>query len=201
MAAGEPAAARNLEDWREAFCAADRNSVRRRDGRTPIGRGADVPNGRGRSLSSAHHLRGRRPGAPIPPPDIDAQDAWFAKAEDFLLSTLDKDTAYDTITAALDQLPPPASQASEALADGLLPLPEGTVASPALGREFVDVLAELRGANHVNIYAAASFWWTLGGGDYAPHALCCRGLPDPFLFSTLLTGRFSPAPEQDRPSG
>jgi type VI secretion system protein ImpM len=141
------------------------------------------------------------PGAPIPPPDIDAQDAWFAKAEDFLLSTLDKDTAYDTITAALDQLPPPASQAGEALADGLLALREGTVASPAVGREFVDVLAELRRANHVNIYAAASFWWTLGGGDYAPHALCCHGLPDPFLFSTMLTGRFSPATEPDRPSG
>ena len=37
-------------------------------------------------------------GAAIPPPDIDAQDEWFAAAEDFLLSTLDKDVAYETIT-------------------------------------------------------------------------------------------------------
>ena len=38
------------------------------------------------------------------------------------------------------------------------------------------------------VYAAASFWWTVGGGDFPPLALSCRGLPDPYRYSTLLTG-------------
>ena len=112
-----------------------------------------------------------------------------------ILATLDKDRPYDTITAGLDQLPPPASQAGQAPAEGLLLVREGTFASATTGREFVDVFKDLRVANHVNTYASASFWWTLGGGEYAPHALCCRGLPDPFMFSTMLTGQFNPATE------
>src|SRR5215467_1415256 len=46
---------------------------------------------------------------PIPPPDIDPQDAWFAKTEEFLLSTLDRDLSYDATMAALDQFTPPTS--------------------------------------------------------------------------------------------
>ena len=34
-------------------------------------------------------------GAPIPPPEIDSQDAWFTATEEFLLSTLDRDVSYD----------------------------------------------------------------------------------------------------------
>src|SRR5262245_13344907 len=35
-------------------------------------------------------------GAAIPPPELDPQDAWFAEAEEFLLSTLDQDTTFDS---------------------------------------------------------------------------------------------------------
>jgi hypothetical protein len=50
-------------------------------------------------------------------------------------------------------------------------------------------------SNHASTYAAASFWWTLGGSDYAPQALCCRRMPDPFLYAKMLTGRFDVAAE------
>jgi len=135
------------------------------------------------------------PGGPIPPPDIDSQDGWFNAAEDFLLATLDNERPYDTITAALDQLAPPSTHVSQVSAEGILHVRDGTLASAKGDREFADVFKDLRIANHANSYAAASFWWTLGGGDYAPYTLCCRGLPDPFLFSTMLTGRFNPATE------
>jgi type VI secretion system protein ImpM len=133
-------------------------------------------------------------GAPIPPPDIDSQNDWFAKAEDFLLATLDTAKDYDTITAALDQLTPPAT-ATSPTAEGVFAVRDGILASKTSDREFADVFKDLRAANHVNVYSAASCWWTLGGGDYAPHAMCCHGLPDPFVFSTMLTGRFNPATE------
>ncbi len=48
---------------------------------------------------------------------------------------------------------------------------------------FSELFASLRSANHSSIYSAASFWWTVGGGDYPPLAFCCRRMPDPFLFT------------------
>ena len=135
------------------------------------------------------------PAAPIPPPDLDAQEDWFAATEDFLLSTLDNDIAFDTTTAALDQLPPAACRATNVLPDGMVLIGDGAVAASAAGRSFLDLCGELRTANHVSTYAAASFWWTLGGGDYAPRALCCRRMPDPFLYAKMLTGRFDIAAE------
>jgi type VI secretion system protein ImpM len=129
----------------------------------------------------------------IPPPDIAAQDDWFAAAEDFLLSTLDKNAAYETITGALDRLAPPAYDATTADAPGTSALQPGTLAAPLGERSFAEMFAALRAANHASTYAAASFWWTLGGDDYPPIGFNCRRMPDPFLFDGMLTGRFAPA--------
>ena len=132
------------------------------------------------------------PGMPIPPPDLDAQDEWFAASEEFLLSTLHNDVAFDAITAALDRLAPPQVQSSNTLEDGMIVVTEGCVGMPAAARAHSDVLGSLRVANHFSTYAAASFWWTLGGDAYRPFALSCRGMPSPFLFANMLTGQFTP---------
>jgi type VI secretion system protein ImpM len=134
-------------------------------------------------------------GAAIAPPDIDAQDDWFAAAEEFLLATLEKDVAFDTVTAALDRLAPPACHPTHAVPEGMARVVDGAVIAAAAGHSFLDLCGSLRAANHVGAYAAASFWWTLGGGDYPPLALSCRGMPDPFLFANMLTGNFKPAIE------
>jgi type VI secretion system protein ImpM len=55
----------------------------------------------------------------------------------------------------------------------------------------MELCRSLRATNHASAYAAASFWWTLGGEGYEPCALSCRGMPDPFLFANMLTGRFT----------
>jgi type VI secretion system protein ImpM len=135
------------------------------------------------------------PGAAIPPPDIDAQDEWFHGAEEFLLATLQKDVAFDTITAALDRMAPPACHATNALPEGMAQVRDGAVVAAAAGHSFLDLCGSLRAAKHASAYAAASFWWTLGGGDYQPLALSCRGMADPFLFANMLTGHFKPAVE------
>jgi type VI secretion system protein ImpM len=133
------------------------------------------------------------PGAPIPPPELDAQDEWFAAAEEFLLSTLHHDVAFDAITAALDRLAAPHSQPSNALPEGMTAVAEGSLGTPAVGHPFADLFGTLRTANHVSTYAAATFWWTLGGDAYPPFALSCRGMPTPFLFANMMTGRFAAA--------
>ena len=133
------------------------------------------------------------PEDPISPPDIDAQDEWFTASEEFLLSTLQKETAFEAITAALEQLAPPACRPA-ALPDGMTRPKEGAVVAPAVTSSFVEVCGALRNANHASAYAAASFWWTSGGNNYHPLALSCRGMPDPFLFTGMLTGRFANLP-------
>ena len=139
------------------------------------------------------------PGTSIAPPDIDAQDDWFAAAEEFLLATLQKDVAFETITTALDRLAAPACHGADTAYEGMIPVSAGAIVAAAAGRSFVDLCGSLRTANHVSTYAAASFWWTLGGHDYQPLALSCRGMPDPFLFANIMTGQFKPAIEQNRP--
>jgi type VI secretion system protein ImpM len=129
-------------------------------------------------------------GAAIPPPDIDAQDQWFVAAEDFLLSTLDERAAYEAITDTLDRLAPPLYRAIDAVPDGMSTTMNGAVAAPLADAPLAETFASLRAANHVNAYAAASFWWTLGGGDFQPVGLCCRRMPDPSLQAAMLTGHF-----------
>jgi type VI secretion system protein ImpM len=131
------------------------------------------------------------PGLAIAPPDIAAQDEWFAAAENFLLSTLDKDVAYETIAGALDQLSPPDHCTIDAVPTGMSALANGAAVAPLGEGSFSEVLASLRAANHASAYAAASFWWTMGGDGFAPLGLCCRRMPDPSLQAGMLTGNFS----------
>jgi type VI secretion system protein ImpM len=129
-------------------------------------------------------------GVAIPPPDIDPQDRWFNTAEDFLLSTLDKETAYETLTGALDQLAPPTHAPIDTVPAGMSRLTAGAVAAPLGDGALADAFASLRAANHASAYAAASFWWTVGGDDFHPVGFCCRRLPDPALQVGMLTGQF-----------
>jgi len=119
------------------------------------------------------------PGALPPTPDVDPQDAWFASVEDFLLATLDPALRYEDVLARLEALPPAAGIAGATSIVGSLPGTEAIAASFASARMAAPQLA-----------SAASFWWTAGGGGYEPRTLACSRLPDPFLFSAMLTGRF-----------
>lgn len=119
----------------------------------------------------------------LPPPSIDPQDEWFGQVEAFLLSTLDRAATFEQISDTLDRLAVPRLQAT--VADGP---PIGSAAGTVSAVDaFAGSFAALCAANP-QVYAAASFWWTAGGEGFPPMALCYRGLPDPFHYSTLLTG-------------
>ncbi len=125
--------------------------------------------------------------APIAPPDIDAQDEWFGVAESFLLSTLAQDVAFDDISARLDGLVVPRASHRAAAGANILSLGDEMAGMVTEGTDFATALSGLRAARP-EVYAAASFWWTAGGGNFRALALSCRGLPDPYRYSTLLTG-------------
>jgi len=131
-------------------------------------------------------------GAPISPPDIDAQDEWFGLAEGFLLSTLAKDVVFDDIVAALEGLVVPGTRHRAAADTRIVPLGDDMAGMATAGTDFATALAALR-ADRPEIYASASFWWTAGGGDFPALALGCRGLPSPYSYSTLLTGELEHA--------
>jgi type VI secretion system protein ImpM len=75
--------------------------------------------------------------------------------------------------------------------DGVIPLARGGMALLAKQQPFGELFASLRTADHAAVYAAATFWWTIGGEDYAPIAISGSRMPDSYLFSDMLTGRFS----------
>jgi type VI secretion system protein ImpM len=126
-------------------------------------------------------------GAPIAPPDIETQDAWFGEAESFLLSTLAHDAAFDDISERLDGLAIPRTLSRVTFGRNIVTLGDDMAAMATGGADFTTPMSALRAARP-EVYAAASFWWTAGGGDFPALALSCRGLPDPYRYSTLLTG-------------
>jgi type VI secretion system protein ImpM len=131
--------------------------------------------------------------APILPPDIDAQDEWFGLAEEFLLATLIGDTTFADISAALDHFAVPRTRSGAAIEPGVRSLADDMAGMAAVGTDFTTTLTALRVASP-ELYAAASFWWTAGGGDFSPMALSCKGLPNPYCYSVLLTGDLGEQP-------
>jgi type VI secretion system protein ImpM len=127
----------------------------------------------------------------IPPPEFGAQDEWFDTAEAFLMSTLDQETSFDAVTAGLGELAAPFQEFPNAPADDMIVESDGTIAMPVGGRGFADLFGSMRQTDHARIYAGSTFWWTIGGEGYAPVALSGKHLPDPFLFSAMLTGEFA----------
>ncbi|WGD49452.1 type VI secretion system-associated protein TagF [Bradyrhizobium sp. CB1650] len=121
--------------------------------------------------------------ASLPPPSIDPQEEWFGQAETFLLSTLDRATTFEQISDALDRLAVPRLQATVADDSPIRSAVRMVSAVDAFAGSFAALCS-----NNPQVYAAASFWWTAGGEDFPPMTLCYRGLPDPFHYSTLLTG-------------
>jgi type VI secretion system protein ImpM len=130
-------------------------------------------------------------GAPIAPPDVETQDEWFGEAESFLLSTLAHDAAFDDISFRLDGLAVPRTLSRAAVDKRIVSLGDDMSAMATAGADFATAMSALR-AGSPEVYAAASFWWTAGGGDFPALALSCRGLPDPYRYSTLLTGDLEP---------
>jgi type VI secretion system protein ImpM len=129
--------------------------------------------------------------ADIPPPELNPQEDWFAAIEDFLLSTLEQETSFEAVTGALDALTAPSDRLASPPADEPMVRTKGVLAMPAGERPFSDLFASMRVADHADVYAAATFWWTIGGEGFAPLAIGAKGMPDPFLFADMLAGRLA----------
>jgi len=131
--------------------------------------------------------------AAIPPPEFGSQDGWFDTVEAFLMSTLDHGAKFEAMTAELSALPPPFQELPKTPPD-TGSVDNGPHAMPIRGQHFSELFNSMRLRDHAKIYAGSTFWWTIGGDGIAPVALSGKGMPDPFLFSAMLTGEFADTP-------
>ena len=104
----------------------------------------------------------------LAPPDVDPQEAWFAAVEHLLLDALDPTTPFETTLARLDTLGAHETRASVPTRDAF---------------------AAMRAKNPDCPADAATFWWTIGGGDCPPRAMMLRAMPAPASFSEMLSRR------------
>jgi len=137
-------------------------------------------------------------GATIPPPEIDAQDTWFKSVEDFLISTLDPETTFETAVNNLGQLAMPVQiELPRKSAADVLVHHAATAVDQDDAKPFVELFGSLRQADHEKIYSGTTCWWTVGGEEFSPAAFCAKRMPDPFLFAAMLTGQFETGPARE----
>jgi type VI secretion system protein ImpM len=129
------------------------------------------------------------PGEIIAPPEFDARPEWFELAETLMLGALEPDTPYARFEEALRRLPPPQDWSESRSADGMERLRDGAMLLPAPEGITESAFPAFLAAEPAELYAAATFWWTLGGTGYHPTAMALRHMPDPFSFAVMLTGR------------
>jgi len=128
-------------------------------------------------------------GETLLPPEADPQDKWFAAIEDFLLSTLEQGVVFESVLEALEALPAPAL----GLAEAHLLTP--AVAAARVGEGGFGEACRLAREElaRARVVADQSFWWTEGGDGFERFALAATGMPDPALFSAMISGRFAPS--------
>ncbi|MBN9442566.1 MAG: type VI secretion system-associated protein TagF, partial [Bosea sp.] len=108
--------------------------------------------------------------------------------------------SYEAVAQRLASLPIPDDHHLAAPPQDMVRLSDGTIVSAATGSSFPERLTALRIEDHARAYAHACYVWTVGGPNFEPLALTGQALPDPHLFSGLLTGRFDAHLEPERAS-
>ncbi len=129
----------------------------------------------------------------IPAPPENPQDNWHGLVEDFLLDALDSTSDYDNVLAALTALPNPALAPAAEIDPADISLFGAHTRRAETIEGLPEALKTLLTERQERIFSNASFWWTIGGDGFDPHAAMAEGLPDPNIMSGMLTGRF----EQD----
>jgi type VI secretion system protein ImpM len=126
----------------------------------------------------------------LPPPEIETNDDWFDAVETILLDALNPESDFDTIAAAVVELPEPAQTGVESSLAGMTQLSGGAIVVRDFGDDLPLALRAARRFGHRQSFAGQSFWWTIGGEGFAATALVETGLPNAERFAEMLTGSF-----------
>ena len=128
-------------------------------------------------------------GMTIDPPTTNAMDAWFGGIEAGMLSALET-TAPEAPAELAEKLPAPTMRTRAAAAPPPMHPAKGMAVWHAPGDSVAGIFLDLGQQGLDQVHAGRSYFWTLGGSDYRSQVMACAGLPDPHVFTALLTGRF-----------
>lgn len=123
----------------------------------------------------------------LPALDDPEAEPWFHAVEELLLASLDPAEEFDTVLkrcAAFDAPPIQPAPAPTANIFQKGSLYGVRAASPA---DATDAFDQIAVATARDLARQSSSWWTIGGEHFAPTAMMTRGLPEPFLFSQMLS--------------
>jgi type VI secretion system protein ImpM len=134
-------------------------------------------------------LVGEGSGA-LPPPEIEPNAQWFDAVETILLDALNPESDFDSLAAAVVDLPEPIQTPVESSLAGMTQLSGGGILVRDFGEDLPLALRAARRFGHRQTFAGQTFWWTIGGEGFAPAALIETGLPAPERFAEMLTGSF-----------
>jgi type VI secretion system protein ImpM len=127
----------------------------------------------------------------LPPPEMEANDAWCEAAEAALLGALHPDAAFEDFAQSVEGMAPPALQSRVEEMSGVEQLAEGVVLVRGLETQASLAFRAARRFGHRSAFAGQSFWWTVGGDGFEALALAVVGMPAPTLFADMLTGAFA----------
>lgn len=127
----------------------------------------------------------------LPPPEIEANEAWCEAAEAALLSALAPDMSFESFAETVEGLPAPLVQSRVEEISGVEQLGEGVVLVRGVSAQPSLAFRAARRFGHRSAFAGQSFWWTVGGEGYEALALAVVGMPAPTLFADMLTGAFA----------
>jgi type VI secretion system protein ImpM len=140
------------------------------------------------------------------PPDVDPRELWFAAVEALLLDALDPNAPLESLVKRLDGLGGDFGSAHRSKQASLRAktLPEGddiatradAAEDSALGMMFKAKRGEQPGCPP----EAATFWWTIGGGECPPLAMMHQSMPAPATFADMLSRRHSPCGDAEKES-
>lgn len=124
-------------------------------------------------------------GNGLVPPIMDGNDLWFNDLEQRLLQTLD-DEADVEARKLTEGLAGPAEEIENSSYSG------AKFDKGRIWRQNEMPVSELLGNISESDYRAAcegrSFWWTNGGSSFGPIVYSQQGLPDPYFFTSMITG-------------
>lgn len=124
-------------------------------------------------------------GNGLVPPVEAANDQWFADLEGRLLQTLDEESDIEARTLT-EGLAAPVEEL-ENMQNAGLNFDKGRV----WRRDEMPVselLANISDADYRAACEGRSFWWTNGGSNFGPIVYSQQGLPDPYFFTSMITG-------------
>ncbi len=119
------------------------------------------------------------------PPTFGTDDQWYADLESRLLNTLEDDTDLEAKTLALGLAAP--IQDEEDAKFGYELVKRGNLwksAEPPVD----EIILNIADDDYRAACQGRTFWWTNGGNEFGPMVYSRHGLPDPFFFTTMITG-------------